>query len=129
MKILVCDDESIMRDLHIGLLIEHGISSSDIVEASNGEEALKVMEEYDIKLFLIDWNMPGLSGVELVQSIRNTKKYAETPIVMITVEGGRHSIISALEAGITNYVLKPILPDLFWVKIKPYAEIFFHKKK
>jgi two-component system chemotaxis response regulator CheY len=124
MKILVCDDESIMRELHIGLLVENGINPDDIVEASNGNEALKIMEENDIRLFLIDWNMPELDGVELVKSIRSMKQYEDTPIVMITIEGGRHFIIKALEAGVTNYVLKPILPDLFWLKIKPYAEMF-----
>ncbi len=124
MKILVCDDESIMRDLHVGLLVENGIRPQDIIEASNGDEALSLMEQDEIKLFLIDWNMPGLSGVELVKTIRAMKGYEETPIVMITIEGGRHSIIEALEAGATNYVLKPILADLFWEKIKPYAEIF-----
>jgi two-component system chemotaxis response regulator CheY len=126
MKILVCDDESITRDLHVGLLIEHGISPDDIVEASDGNDALKVMEEHKIKLFLIDWKMPGLDGVELVKAIRAMKEYEDTPIVMITVEGGRHSIIEALEAGITNYVLKPVLPDLFWIKVQPYAEEFLH---
>jgi two-component system chemotaxis response regulator CheY len=124
MKILVCDDESIMRDLHIGLLVEKGINPDDIIEAADGNEALRLMEEHDIRLFLIDWNMPGLDGVELVKTIRRTKEYENTPIVMITVEGGRHSIIEALEAGVTNYVLKPILPDLFWAKIVPYAKEF-----
>jgi two-component system chemotaxis response regulator CheY len=127
MKILVCDDESIVRDLHIGLLVENGIDPNDIIEASSGEEALSVMEKHEIKLFLLDWNMPGLNGVELVKAIRGMEEYENTPIVMITIEGGRHSIVEALEAGITNYVLKPILPDLFWVKIKPYAEEFLIK--
>jgi two-component system chemotaxis response regulator CheY len=127
MKILVCDDESIMRDMNIGLLLEYGISPDDIIEASNGDEALKLMEEYDIKLFLLDWIMPGLSGVELVKVIRGTEKYKQTPIVMITAEGGRYFIIDALEAGVTNYVLKPIVAELFWEKIKPYAEMFIRK--
>lgn len=124
MKILVCDDESITRDLHINLLVARGIRPEDIIEASNGNEALSLMEKEDIKLFLIDWNMPGLNGIELVKTIRSIKGYAEIPIVMITIEGGRQSIIEALDAGATNYVLKPILHDLFWEKIKPYVEIF-----
>ncbi len=124
MKILVCDDESIVRELHIGLLVEHGINPDDIIDASDGHEALKLMEEYDIKLLLIDWNMPGLSGVDLIRTIRNTEKYKDTPIVMITMEEGRNSIVEAIEAGATNYVLKPILPELFWAKIQPYVEKF-----
>ncbi len=129
MKILVCDDESIMRELHINLLVKKGINPHDIIEASNGNEALKIMEEYEIGLFLIDWNMPGLNGVELVKAIREMEGYEDTPIVMITIEGGRYSIMEALEAGITNYVLKPILPELFWLKIQPYLEAFLPEEK
>jgi two-component system chemotaxis response regulator CheY len=124
MKILVCDDESIMRELHIGLLLEHGIHYEDIIEASGGKEALKIMEENDIALLLVDWSMPDLSGVELVKTIRKMKKYEETPIVMITAEGGRHSIAGAIQAGVTNYIIKPIQADLFWVKVQPYVEDF-----
>jgi two-component system chemotaxis response regulator CheY len=129
MKILVCDDESLMRDLNIGLLVENGISPDDIIEASNGNEALTLMDEHEIKLFLLDWNMPGLNGIDLVKRIRNTEKYHNTPIVMVTAEGGRYFIVDALEAGVTNYILKPVVANLFWEKVKPYTEAFFHSKE
>jgi two-component system chemotaxis response regulator CheY len=128
MKILVCDDESITRDLHISLLVENGINPEDIIESSNGKEALRISQENEINLFLIDWNMPDLDGFELVKSIRKIKQYKETPIVMITIEGGSYAITKALEAGVSNYMLKPILPDMFWMKIKPYTEPFLQKK-
>jgi two-component system chemotaxis response regulator CheY len=127
MKILVCDDESITRDVHIDILIENGMSPDNIIEASDGNEALKLLNEHKIDLFLVDWYMPGLDGVELVKAIRNMKEYEETPIIMITIEGGRYSIIKAFEAGITNYILKPIVADVFWLKLEPYIKDLLHK--
>ncbi len=129
MKILVCDDEDSMRKLHVRILIDHGVKPEDIIQASNGNEALELLEDNQIKLFLIDWSMPGLTGFQLVQKIRSMEKYEDTPVVMITAEGGRTNIMEAIEAGVTNYVLKPIIPDLLWAKIKPYVEPFLHEKQ
>ncbi|QQO11201.1 response regulator [Breznakiella homolactica] len=122
MKILVCDDADVMRRIHINILMEHGINPNDIIQAGNGKEALEKIEGNTIRLFLIDWNMPNLNGFELVQKIRTMDQYKTTPIVMVTAEGGRYNVMEAIEAGVTNYVLKPIKADILWSKIKPYLE-------
>lgn len=122
MKILVCDDADVMRRIHINILVEHGIKPENIIQASNGKEALEKIEGNEICLFLIDWNMPNLNGLELVQKIRNMAKYKTTPIVMVTAEGGKYNVLEAIEAGVTNYVLKPIKANILWTKIKQYLE-------
>ena len=122
MKILVCDDAEVMRRIHINILVEHGIKQDDIVQASDGAEALKLMKNNQIRLFLIDWNMPNLNGFELVQKIRGMEQYQHTPIVMVTAEGGKYNVMEAIEAGVTNYVLKPIKANLLWSKIQPYLD-------
>jgi two-component system chemotaxis response regulator CheY len=122
MKILVVDDAMVMRNIHKNILKEHSISENDLLEAENGEKALKLAIENKIDLFLLDWNMPKLNGLELVKKIRSIKHYQKTPIIMITAEAARYNIIDAIEAGVTNYVVKPIKGNVLWEKISKYIK-------
>ncbi len=122
MKILVVEDSSVMRRIHKNTLKENNISDENIIEAADGQEAIKLAGENEIGLFLIDWNMPKLNGLDLVKQLRGLLQYEETPIIMITSEAAKYNVLEAVEAGVTNYIIKPVRGNTLWDKIKKYIE-------
>lgn len=120
MKILVIDDSGVMRRIHRNTLTEHDIGPDDIVEAADGEEALEIAERDDIGVFLVDWNMPKVDGLKLVKKLRSMDRYQDTPIIMITSEAAKYNVMEAIQAGVTNYIVKPIRGDTLWEKLRKY---------
>ncbi|MEZ6083441.1 MAG: response regulator [Phycisphaerae bacterium] len=78
---------------------------TDILEAGDGVEALKILEKETPDLMLVDWNMPNMDGITLVRKVRETNK--RTPIIMCTTEAQKDRVIEAIKAGVNNYVVKP----------------------
>ncbi|MEX2445519.1 MAG: response regulator [Alkalispirochaeta sp.] len=122
MKILVIDDSGVMRRIHKNTLTEHKIKENDIIEAVDGQEALEIATKEDIGLFLIDWNMPKVDGLKLVKALRAIDKYAETPLIMITSEAAKYNVMEAVQAGVTNYIVKPIRGETLWNKLSKYID-------
>jgi len=122
MKFLIIDDSMVMRNIHKNLLKEKKISEEGIFESDNGADALEIAQKEDIDLFLVDWNMPGINGLEFVKKIRAMPKYAETPIIMVTSEAAKYMVVEAIEAGVTNYIAKPIHGNVLWEKISKYVK-------
>lgn len=120
MKILVVDDSIVMRRINKNILIENGIKEDDILEAEDGRSALEMAKANVIGLFLVDWNMPHLNGLEFVKLLRAMEAYAATPIVMITSEAARYNVVEAIQAGVTNYIVKPIKGRALFEKIGKY---------
>jgi two-component system, chemotaxis family, chemotaxis protein CheY len=120
MRILIADDSAVMRRIHRNVLTERKIPDSDIIEAENGNQALASATLHKIDLFLLDWNMPRMDGFELVKKIRALPQYAKTPIIMITSEGAKYNVIEAIQAGVNNYIVKPVRGDVLWQKVSPY---------
>ena len=121
MKILVIDDSGVMRRIHRNILQENGIGEDDIIEAADGEEAIRLAEKHAIGLFLVDWNMPKIDGLKFVNVIRSMIEYIDTPVIMITSEAAKYNVVDAIQAGVTNYVVKPIKGDVLWDKISKYV--------
>jgi len=114
MKLLVVDDSSTMLRIITNTL--NRIGYKDIIKAENGEEALnKFNEEGDIEMILTDWNMPIMNGLTLVKEIRKIND--DIPIVMITTEGAKADVITALKAGANNYIVKPFTPAILKEKL------------
>ena len=115
MKILLVDDSRTMRN--IWKKVVAGIDGAEPVEAGDGLEALKAIAENGgpFDLMLVDWNMPNMDGLTLVQKVRETNK--TTPIIMVTTEAEKPRIIEAIKAGVNNYVVKPFTPDGLLTKI------------
>ena len=105
MRILVVDDFHTMRRIVINLLKQLGFSN--VVEASDGKEAFDVIKREKINLVISDWNMPNMTGLELVKAIRTTEEYKAIPFIMVTAEGKKDNVIAAVHAGVNNYVVKP----------------------
>lgn len=72
----------------------------------------------DIKILITDWNMPEMNGLELVKKVRAEKKYEDMPIIMVTTEGGKAEVITALKAGVNNYIVKPFTPQVLKEKLE-----------
>ncbi len=121
MKILIVDDAKVIRTINRNILRDHGVSDDSFYEAEDGESALSLATKMHIDLFLLDWNMPKLDGLSFLKCIRTMDKYKTTPVIMITSEAARYNVLEAIEAGVTNYIIKPIKADLLWNKLKPYV--------
>jgi two-component system chemotaxis response regulator CheY len=117
MKILVVDDSSTMRRIIKNTLGR--IGHKDILEAEDGVVAWKVMSENsNIDILITDWNMPEMNGLQLVQKVRAEEKYTDLPIIMVTTEGGKTEVITALKAGVDNYIVKPFTPQVLQEKLE-----------
>ena len=116
MTIMVVDDSRIMRNTVKGVFSGLNIPCS-YVEASDGEEALTLLETEQIDLILLDWNMPKLSGIDFLKTVRADTRFNNLPIIMVTSETAKFSVIEALKNGATDYVTKPINLELFKEKI------------
>jgi len=117
LKFLVVDDSVTMRRIVANSLktIGHDL----FVEAGDGREALTKLEADDsINFVITDWNMPEVSGLELVKAIRSNDKYGKIPILMVTTRGLKEDIIEALAAKVNNYVVKPFTPQILKEKIE-----------
>ena len=122
MKILIVDDSGVMRRIHKNTLMEKNIPEEAMIEAEDGAKAMKIAMAEDIDLFLVDWNMPNLDGLAFVKKVRALDLYTRTPIIMITSEAAKYNVIEAINAGVTNYIVKPIRGTVLWDKLKPYIE-------
>jgi two-component system, chemotaxis family, chemotaxis protein CheY len=122
MNILIVDDSGVMRRIHKGILLENGVAESDIIEAEDGKAALAVARSTTIGLFLVDWNMPNLNGLDFVRTLRSMDAYKTTPVVMITSEAAKYNVVEAIQAGVTSYVVKPIKGKALFEKIGEFLE-------
>ena len=105
MKFLVIDDSLIMRRIVINALKALGYQS--FVEAEDGQVALEILKKEKIDFVITDWNMPNMSGLELTLAIRADENLKNIPILMVTTRGNKEDIISALNAKVNNYLVKP----------------------
>ncbi|MFP4144317.1 MAG: response regulator [Phycisphaeraceae bacterium] len=113
MKILLVDDSKTMRNIQKGILAQLG--HSDIVEATDGLDALSKAGADKFDLLLVDWNMPNMDGLTFVKEYR--PKNPRTPIIMVTTEAEKSRVVEAIKAGVNNYVVKPFTPDLLSQRI------------
>ena len=115
MKVLVVDDSAIMRKV-IAQILE--MLGHDSVPASNGIEAFDRLKEHeDVRLILLDWNMPEMNGIEFLREIKRRQRLSEIPVIMLTTESERRKMIEAIEAGAKHYLTKPFQPETLATKI------------
>lgn len=107
MKILVVDDFSTMRRIVRNLLVELGFTNTLIQEAEDGNAALVLLRAQPFDLVVTDWNMPNMTGIELLRAIRADAGLKSMPVLMVTAENNRDQIIAAAQSGVNGYVVKP----------------------
>lgn len=120
MNVLIIDDAMVMRNIHKNILLEFGLPESSLYEAPDGKAALKIATSTPIDLFLVDWNMPELSGLDFVKAVRAMDTYKTTPLIMVTSEAAKYNVLEAIEAGVTNYIVKPIKAEMLKDKLEKY---------
>jgi two-component system chemotaxis response regulator CheY len=105
MSILVVDDFSTMRRIITNVLKQLGYEN--IMEAEDGTKALTILESQHVDFVITDWNMPQMSGLDLLKAIRASKDRKNIPVLMVTAEAMQENIIAAAQAGVNNYIVKP----------------------
>lgn len=116
MKLLVVDDSSTMRRIIKNTLSRLGYE--DVLEGEDGLQGWTVLNENpDIGMLITDWNMPEMNGLELVKKVRGDTRFSDLPIIMVTTEGGKAEVITALKAGVNNYIVKPFTPQVLKEKL------------
>ncbi|MFI5309585.1 MAG: response regulator [Gemmatimonadales bacterium] len=114
MKFLVVDDSATMRRIVVNSLQRIGVTS--VVEACDGQDALQKFDG-TIGFIITDWNMPNLGGLDFVRAVRARDDGKAVPILMMTTRSLKEDIITALESGVNNYIVKPFTPQVLKEKI------------
>ncbi len=114
-KVLVVDDFATMRRILKNILKQLGFTN--IVEAEDGSTAWDILEEQSIDLIISDWNMPKMTGLELLKKVRASSKHSKMPFLMVTAEAQKQNVIEAVQAGVSNYVVKPFTAEGIYDKL------------
>ena len=120
MKILIVDDFSTMRRIIKNLLRDLGFTNT--TEADDGNSALPLLQGTKFDFLITDWNMPGMTGIELLKAVRANPKLASLPVLMVTAEAKREQIVEAAQAGVNGYVVKPFTAAALKDKIEKIFE-------
>lgn len=116
MKFLVVDDFSTMRRIVRNLLKELGFSN--VNEAEDGVDALRKLRAEQYDFVVSDWNMPNMTGIDLLREIRADANLKHLPVLMVTAEAKKENIIEAAQAGASGYVVKPFTATTLDEKLK-----------
>jgi two-component system, chemotaxis family, chemotaxis protein CheY len=116
-RVLIVDDMFAMRKLIAAVVREMGIEH--IAEANNGQNALDHLARFPVDLLICDWNMPGMTGLDVLMAVRADPRLQNLPVLMVTAEQSAQQVVDAIQAGVTSYVAKPFLP--------PTLKLHIHK--
>ncbi|NQZ10775.1 MAG: response regulator [Algicola sp.] len=109
-RFLIVDDSKMVVKAVRNIVVNR-LGSNQIVSAKNGVEALKVLEKHQIDFIICDWHMPEMDGLTLLGEIRNNSRLKEIPFVMMSTHGGKEAVVSAIQQGVNQYVVKPFSPQ------------------
>jgi two-component system chemotaxis response regulator CheY len=115
MKIMVVDDMSTMRRIVKNVLKQLGFTN--IEEAENGKDAFEKIKQGGFGFVVSDWNMPVMTGIELLRAIRADEALKALPVLLVTAEAQKENIIEAVQAGVSNYIVKPFTAEQIQEKI------------
>ncbi|MCC8193168.1 MAG: chemotaxis response regulator CheY [Deltaproteobacteria bacterium] len=115
MRVLVVDDFSTMRRIIKNILRQIGFNN--VVEADDGTTAWDILNKDKIEFIISDWNMPQMTGIELLRKVRASEEFADLPFLMVTAEAQQENIIEAVQAKVSNYIVKPFTADVMKQKI------------
>lgn len=114
-KVLVVDDFATMRRIVKNILTQLGYKN--IIEADDGTTAMTVLKQEKIDLIISDWNMPKMTGLDLLKNVRANPDWAKTPFIMVTAEAQQDNIILAVKAKVSQYIVKPFTAETLGEKI------------
>jgi two-component system, chemotaxis family, chemotaxis protein CheY len=120
MKILVVDDFSTMRRIVKNLLKQIGFENID--EAEDGQHALSRLKNDKYQFVVSDWNMPNMTGIELLKNVRSDPGLKALPFLMVTAEAEKEKVVEAIKAGVNNYIIKPFTAEILKEKMDKIFE-------
>jgi len=120
MRILVVDDFSTMRRIIKNILRQLGFTN--IVEADDGSTAWEMLNKERIDFVISDWNMPQMPGIDLLRKVRGSEELGSLPFLMVTAEAQQENIIEAVQAKVSNYIVKPFTAETLGQKIDKIFE-------
>jgi len=118
-RVLIVDDSSVMRKIVGRSLHQAGLEVQELLEASNGSEALTVAREHPLDLILTDINMPLMDGLEFVRQLRSIEAAQHIPVIVVTTEAGEAHVVQALSSGASGYIRKPFTPEQIKERVIP----------
>ena len=116
MKILIVDDFSTMRKIIRNILVQLGFKN--IIEADDGTTALEVLSKEKVDLIISDWNMPKMSGLDLLKAVRSNETAQDLPFIMVTAEAQKENILEAIKYKVSQYIVKPFTPETLKEKLE-----------
>lgn len=125
-KVLVVDDMLTMRKIVTKIVREIGFT--DVIEASDGNEAWEKVQAGGIGLIISDWNMPNCTGLEFLKRVRAEAKFKATPFILVTAEAEKTQVAEAVQSGVDQYVVKPFTKDALVVKLEMVHKKYLAKK-
>ncbi len=117
-KVMVVDDSSVMRQIIKNNLKQLGFELGNLLDAEDGEEALNKINRGGIDLVISDWNMPKMTGIDLLRAVRADEVLKELPFLMVTSEADKEKIMEAVQAGVNQYIVKPFNANQLAEKVK-----------
>jgi len=115
MKILVVDDMSTMRRIVKNIMKQLGFAN--VEEAENGQDALDKLRAEPYGFVVSDWNMPVMTGIDMLRAIRADEKLKSIPVLMVTAEAQKENLVEAIQAGVSNYIVKPFTAEVLQEKM------------
>ncbi len=120
MKILIVDDFSTMRRIIKNLLRDLGFNNTE--EADDGNTGLPKLQSGNFDFLVTDWNMPGMTGIDLLRAVRADDKLKSLPVLMVTAEAKKEQIVMAAQEGVNGYIVKPFTAQTLKEKIEKIFE-------
>jgi len=117
LNVLIVDDSAAIRKILVRVLAQTDLPIKQVLEASDGSEALKIVESHDVSLILSDINMPNVDGLELLTQLRASAKWKDLSVIMITTEGSQAKVMEAVQLGAKGYVRKPFTAEQIKEKV------------
>ncbi len=121
LRVLIVDDFATMRKIEKNILSQLGIKNVD--EADDGSTALPKLQANTYDVVLLDWNMPNMTGLELLKALRSGDNNKDVPVIMVTAEALKDNIVAAAQAGVNDYVVKPFTAGVMEEKLKKVLKI------
>lgn len=115
-KVLIVDDFATMRRIVKNILTQLGFKN--FIEADDGSTAWDILQKEQVDFIVSDWNMPKMTGIELLKKVRADERFQNLPFLMVTAEAQKENIVEAVKARVSNYIVKPFTPETLSEKIE-----------